>query len=132
MNELSERDTRSFHTAPCNIASFFFLLSRAFAMDRFAFLRATLSPRGEGACGDGQGGAKLLFAGASCFFDEDGRVLYFAPTKQASVCVCVCPCVCLGGVWWAAAECARGGWCGAVSAAHVLMRSLPVSSTERR
>jgi len=101
-------------------------------MDRFAFLRATLSPRGEGACGDGQGGAKLLFAGASCFFDEDGRVLYFAPTKQASVCVCVCPCVCLGGVWWAAAECARGGWCGAVSAAHVLMRSLPVSSTERR
>ena len=67
-------------------------------MDRFAFLRATLSPRGEGACGDGQGGAKLLFAGASCFFDEDGRVLYFAPTKQASVCVCVSVCVSRRGV----------------------------------
>ena len=75
-------------------------------MDRFAFLRAMLSPRREGAgARDGQGGVKVLFAGASCFFDEDGRVLYFAPTKQAS-----------------------GAGCGAVSAAHVLMRSLPVSS----
>ena len=26
----------------------------------------------------------MLFSGASCFFDEDGRVLYFAPTPQAS------------------------------------------------
>jgi len=101
-------------------------------MDRFAFLRATLSPRGEGACGDGQGGAKLLFAGASCFFDEDGRVLYFAPTKQASVCVCVRVCVSAGCGGLQPSAPPRGAWCGAVSAAHVLMRSLPVSSTERR
>jgi hypothetical protein len=53
-------------------------------MDRFAFLRAMLPARREDAGRSGTGGSKLLFSGASCFFDEDGRVLYFAPTPQAS------------------------------------------------
>jgi hypothetical protein len=53
-------------------------------MDRFAFLRAMLPARRDDAGRSGTGGSKLLFSGASCFFDEDGRVLYFAPTPQAS------------------------------------------------
>jgi hypothetical protein len=77
-------------------------------MDRFAFLRAVLAGpcraadvRGTnrelkrdivgvegGGCGgqglqfDGKSRGDLLFTGASCFFDEEGRVLYFAPTPQ--------------------------------------------------
>lgn len=44
-------------------------------MDRFAFLRAALpgAQRRLGAVGRG----RLLFEGAACFLDEEGRVLYF-------------------------------------------------------
>jgi len=77
-------------------------------MDRFAFLRAVLAGPcraadvtrtyierkrdiggvegggcgGQGVHYDGKSRGDLLFTGVSCFFDEEGRVLYFAPTPQ--------------------------------------------------